>query len=561
MQESSWARKDGSLWCNIKIPSETEFLTRYHLWIYKKVSDRFRRDKDRVDDTVQNVRVRLMQKDFIGRWFFKHLTHELVDRKQAERMLGGAKLKFISAVSPVVGKRAESDSLWKVSDLLDYAQFDHDRYYYSVQGHTISSDSVLKLLGYPPGSSVDSRGRSSYNVLKSLYKQGRLKPAELTQHECSEVLTYADSVDGKCSVPGCGKKHLSRGFCTAHYGRRVVTRCPICDKGRASLSARGLSLADDWTKSAHVSSLRWEDSQLRPFLRQWRRKNLVTEVPLKIVRPEGQISPYQGIEAGLLKYAWIIINNEVVNDFKRMTRTLDSTYMVFNDGMSPDIGDADMVAWEVDEGDKPYMVVKDSSAMDVFNNTENGIDIVRMAHKANLSAEEQDVIVKIDLNEMNVREYAEEETCRLRMQAMAEVCCNAVDEVPCGVCDECKRAFRKISAVSVAHIHRVRGAALDKMRNADVSDSVILKMMIESCCKHKCEVKDILGPDRFGPCVTARIEFFRNLSRLGLSIDEMAYRTGMSSDRVSVFVGRAEILDEPRSCERNLRHQGIPARQ
>lgn len=499
MDGSLWERVDGSLWRTVRIPSNNEFLQQYHQWIHKKVSDRFRRDKDRVRDTVQNVRVRLLSKDFIGRWFFKHLTHELVDRTEAEYVLAqDPQLKFISAVHPVVGNRSEPDSLWRLSDLLEYAKFDHERYFYSIQGHTIDSDSMLKLLGYPPG---------QYTALKSLYKQGRIKPAELTQHDCSEEIVIAESHDGKCSVPGCDKKHWSRGFCTSHYHLRIRNKCPICEKGRANLHARGLSLADDWTKSPHASSLRWEDSQLRPFLRQWRRQNLIQNVPRKIVRPDGQTGPYQGIEAGLLKYAWIMINNEVINDFKRMTRTLDISCMVFNDGVSPDIGDSEVVAWEHDdEGSRTQMVVRDPSSLDEFRSMECGTDIMSMIHRANLSDEEMDVITEVDLKEIGIRQYAD-----------------------------------SIGA-SMAHVNRVRNTALSKMRNADISDSTIDGLMRDVCNRHGCSIGELIGDDKVGPCVSARIDFFHQLSKLGLSLEEMESRTGVSKDRISAFVGRGAIL-------------------
>ena len=526
MEGSLWERVDGSLWRSVKIPSNNEFLEQYHQWVYKKVSDQFRRDKDRVQDTVQNVRTRLLGKDFIGRWFFKHLTHELVDRAQAELILGrDSKLKFISVVQPVVGSRSEPDSLWRVRDLLDYAKFDHERYYYSIQNHTIDSDTVLRLLGYldlavpdPNGKTRDLQGNpvsfkpEAYNVLKSLYRQGRIKPAELTQHDCLEqVVKRKAFVNGKgerlCSHIGCSKKHWSRGYCTTHYGESVRAKCPVCEKGRASLHARGVSLADDWTKSpSAAASLRWDDSQLRDFLRNWRGQNLVSTVPTKIARPDGHAGPYQGIDAGLLKYASILITNEVINDFKRMCRTLDVSHMVFNDGVSPDSDAGDSVTWDQDDdGVKTQMVVKDSSAFEEFRARENTSDVITMISRADLTEEEQHVILEIDLKESNVREFAE------------------------GI------------GVSIAHVHRVRNSALEKMRNADVSDAFILEMMNSVCVKHGCDVEDLFGQIRVGPCVKARIKFFHNLSKLGLSVDEMAARTGMSRDRIDTVLGRATM--------------------
>lgn len=491
---SLWERKDGSLWRSIKIPSNQEFLQQYHQWIYKKVADRFRRDKDRVQDTVQNVRIRLLSKDFIGRWFFKHLTHELVDRVQAEHMLGQKQLKFISSIKPVVGLRAEPDSLWRVSDILEYAKFDHERYFYSIQGHTINSDRMLSLLGYGPG---------QYNALKSLYTQGRIRPSELTGHTCVEDGEVEETIDGKCSVPGCGKKHFCRGFCSSHYHSQRA-RCPVCEKGRANLRARGVSLADDWMSSENVADLRWDDSQLRPFLRKWQNKNMIKSVPGSIVRPEGCDSPYKGIDAGLLKYAWIIINNEVVNDFKRMSRTFDASSMVFNDGVSPD--GPSQAAWDVDDDGVRTQVIQDLSAMDEFSHVENRIDVARMADLADLSSEERNVIVEIDLNETNIKRYAE-----------------SIGE-------------------SVIQVQKVRTSALSKMRNSDVSNSMI-DSMIDSICKScGCSMDDLLGDSKFGPCVPARMKLFSKMADMGFSIDEMEFRTGLSKDRITMLVDRSLAL-------------------
>lgn len=545
-RKSLWKRGDKSLWREIKIPSNNEFLEQYHQWVFKKVADRFRRDKDRIQDTVQNARVRLLQKDFIGRWFFRHLAHELVSRDEAERILGrDSKLKFISVVQPCVGKRSDRDSLWRVSDLLAYARFDHDRYYYSVQDHTITSDMVLRLLGYlelavpvtsPEATNPDSKvvdpnnpeqrisfKAEAYNVLKSLYKQGRIKPAELTQHDCCEQIEKGSALRGAdgefvrnahgellCSVPGCGKKHFARGFCTSHYGQHVQSKCPICEKGRAALHARGVSLADDWLKNPQAAAaLRWNDSQLRPFLRQWRGCNLVSAVPRYIVRPADQVGPYQGIEAGLLKYAWIVINNEVFNDFKRIGRTTDSDKMIFNDGVSPDTCDQDTIAWETEEGsDRPTMVVKDSSALGSFRAAEAGFDVRLMAARANLTDEERAIIVAIDLEETGVREFAEQH------------------------------------GTSVAHIHQVRNAALEKMRNADIADAFISKMADLICTKYDCSYGELIGDDRVGPCVRARAEFFHHLNKFGLSVEEISERTGVPKERVSLAIGRATMREQ-----------------
>lgn len=331
----------------VPIPTNQSFLKDQHQWIYSKVAKSFKRNRERIPDTVQNVCLRLLDKDFIGRWFFKHLVNpawnrernnkiteevmddqgwrpgpirdELVDRTQAERMLGGAKITYIGSLYPVQGQRSSSDSLWSVCDLLAYAKFDYDRFYYSVQGHTIDSDKVLRLLGYPEG---------SYSSLASLYRQGRLRPAELTEHTCS------------------GKK------------------CPACERGKASLKARKVSLAHRWTDpdvQDEVRKLRWNDSQLKPLLRKWRGENTIATTPLYVVR-----SSNFSVQAGLYKYAEIIIRNEVTNGFKRMARTDDVSKTVFKNGtpsqfageegdvfLSPLRPNSETVTWKSEGEDEP----------------------------------------------------------------------------------------------------------------------------------------------------------------------------------------------------------------
>jgi len=131
------------------IPTNQSFLRDWYSWTHGRVSRHFKRNKERVIDTAQNVRLRLLSKDFIGRWFFKHLTEDLITREQAEKILGGIRIAFAGSIHPVVGDRSDPESLWRVSDILQFAKFNYDRYYYSIQNHTIDSDRMIRLLGYP----------------------------------------------------------------------------------------------------------------------------------------------------------------------------------------------------------------------------------------------------------------------------------------------------------------------------------------------------------------------------------------------------------------------------
>ena len=108
-------------YCRIAIYSNQDFLKQYYSWTYKKVIRHFKHSKERIADTVQNVQLRLLQKDFIGRWFYKHLTDEMLDRSQAEHILGGVNLTSgCLALKPAFGKRSDPNSLWKIKSILKF---------------------------------------------------------------------------------------------------------------------------------------------------------------------------------------------------------------------------------------------------------------------------------------------------------------------------------------------------------------------------------------------------------------------------------------------------------
>ncbi len=239
----------------IAIPTNQSFLTQWYPWTAGKVARHFKRDKERCQDTAQNVRLRLLSKNFIGRWFYKHLTDELVDKAQAEHILGGkVPLAYIGSVQPVYGRRSSlkgygkdqrvkpnspeeqpnDTTIWRVSDLLGFAKFDYERYFYSIQNHTIDSSRVLRLLGYDA---------DNFSALESLYRQGKLKPSELTDHECQEFVRSIEKRGDQCGVNDCNKKHYSLGYCSNHYHMSRVRSCSACEHGRELLRQRGVSLA------------------------------------------------------------------------------------------------------------------------------------------------------------------------------------------------------------------------------------------------------------------------------------------------------------------------------
>jgi hypothetical protein len=440
----------------VPIPSNQTFLTQWHPWIHGKVSRHFKRDKERIPDTAQNVRLRLISKDFIGRWFFKHLREELLDRTQAEHVLGGAQLTFIGSVLPVdlqnsacLRRRLEAtslsseeiddvvafagsnatlrgsphvhrigqaeldkilksqcvksfvrghgcvrscpSSLWRVSDLLAFARFDYERYYYSIQGHTLDSDKILRLLGCAPG---------RYSVLQSMQRQGRLLPSELTDHDCARK--------GQVGAP--------------------PSSCVGCEHGIALLRARGLSLADDWMSGpglAAAAKLRWNDSQLSGMLRDWKKANAVFAAPQYIMRTS--LKP--GVTAGLLKYAEMVIDHEVCNDFKRMRSSDDLSCTVFNKSASPEYSDSESVAWDGGgEGEEPSTrVIRDVRSLARFSDFEDAHDLARMLESANLTEEEMDALKSVDLGPLTVRQYSDRtgkavpRVHRIRSSAMRKI--------------------------------------------------------------------------------------------------------------------------------------------
>lgn len=511
------------------IPTNESFLVKWHAWIHAKVARHYKRDRGRILDTAQNVRVRLLSKDFIGRWFFKHLSEELVDRIQAERILGGVRIAYIGHIpqvdvmnlsclhgklsvlrfpdseieeicsfvgaggrlrkAPHVGRLGPDEleklckdpcvrrvskgrscsrmcehSLWRVSDLLNYANFDYARYFYSVQGHTVDTVKVLGLLGYPP---------DAFESLASLYRQGRLRPSELTEHECT----------GRKSCAGC--KH-----------------------GRSLLRRRSLSLVHRWDDPAvrdQVLRLRWNDSQLSSFLRNWRGMNAVFASPTYIMRQPDSNGRVPDVEAGLNAYAEIVLNNEVVNDFKRISRTDDVSRMVFNNGKSPEFSDKETVAFDgEDDEERPNQVFRDTGALDGFKDFEHRTDVQTLIDQAGLTDEERKAMMAVELMEMTVRQYSE------------------------------------ATNIPVPRVHRIRASAWRKLRGGDVP---VDEVVDAACERHGCSPSDLSGPAVVGPSVLARTEVFSELHDLGMSVESISEHFNYSESRVVAAINRRILRD------------------
>lgn len=451
----------GSDYAPVQIPTNQMFLTRWYAWTNKKVLSYYKRDRERALDSVQNVRLRLLSKDFIGRWFFKHLTDDLVDRSQAEKMLGGQRLKFMSGLKPVVGLRGDANSLYRIIDILKWSKFNYSRYYYSIQNHTIDSEKVLGLLGYEPG---------RYTALQSLYRQGRLLPSEFTEHTC------------------------------------LGNKCDDCIKGRESLHAHGVSLASNWNSpgvSPYIKKLRWNDSQLRPFLRDWRHANTIKGVPDYVMRPVGDI----GIDAGLLKYAEKIVYNTVVNDFKSFTRSYDLSMLVLDGRKNPEFSDGEMLAWEGDEDSQTSVkVVRDVAAHMEYRNYENCKDLNTLVSNTSLTPNERKVLDQVDFNDRSIRDVAED------------------------------------LGLSAVRVNKIRQNAIDKMSLKDISMSDFLREVKTVANKYGINADDVLDKSKFGPQVVARAKLFGELYDLGYSVGSLAEVSGRYESEIAAAINKSLYL-------------------
>jgi len=524
----------------VPIPDAQAFLRQWFPWVKGKVRKRFKRDHDRIPDTVQRVCARLLQKEFTARWFFKHLKDDLVTRTEAERILGHGfeypsprshkgkvvrfktvELKFSNpaVINPVVGLRTDPGSLWSVADVLAYGKFDFERYFYSAQGHTIDSDKMLRLLGHAPG---------EYWKLLSLWRQDRILPAELTEHECPR---------GRPSREGAGVGN-----------KPAPSTCPECARGLALLRSKGISLAssDQCPSWKHpgipvtgpdgkpvlgrdggpavedvqamnpalspatldaIRKMRWNDSQLLyglngNFLRRWQDKNEIYCQPRFIMRPAKAGEDPHGVDAGLLKYADRIVENEVINEFKHLGRTDDMAKMVYNNGVSPEATDSEAVAFDPDSEEGAQKIVCDVDAVADFRSVEHRSDITSLLGEADLSAEESDVIAAVSLMDVTVRDYA------------------------------------RTAGIPVQRAHRLHTSAMKKLRSATVGSGYADRVMDEVCERHDCSRDQVLGTSLVGRAVVARADLFATLYAAGMSEEDMASHFRYPRDRVSAAVAR-----------------------
>lgn len=361
----------------VQIPTVNSFLRQYHRWIIQKVSVHFKRNKDRIPDITQDVIVRLIQKDFVGRWFFKHLTDDLVDANGANRICG-FDVSQQRRVQPTYGKFTDPRALWRISDLLRLVQFDYSSYYYSPQNHTIPTSRVLELLG-----------ESDVSVLESMYRQGRLLPSGFTEHQ-----------------------HESRHSCDE------------CKEEKARLHRQGLSLNVRWRDSREEAmKLRWNDCQLTALLRTYKGRNAVKNMPHYIMRTPENMS----IEAGLLKYAHTVISHSVYNSFKAMGRRQDLE--LYANSTTSSSENADIESIQKEATDDPYRTSEARAGIspEGFHESETAFDLSRLLGHAELSDEEEQVLECIDLREESVANFAARSGIRatrvhkIRSQALEKI--------------------------------------------------------------------------------------------------------------------------------------------
>jgi DNA-directed RNA polymerase specialized sigma24 family protein len=159
-----------------------------------------------------------------------------------------------------------------------------------------------------------------------------------------------------------------------------------------------------------VRKLRWNDGQLTPYLRNWNNKNGLFCTPEYVMRPVGD----KGVDAGLLKYVDIIIQNTVANLFKKIGRTddlegvLNGENVPLNNGKSAQFSDVELVGWESeDDSWQSRRVYKDMMSSKAFEAFEQKYDTDTLMNLAELTNDEERVINAIEIMEMTARQYSE----------------------------------------------------------------------------------------------------------------------------------------------------------
>jgi DNA-directed RNA polymerase specialized sigma24 family protein len=329
-------------------------------------------------------------------------------------------------------------------------------------------------------------------------------------------------------------KRLLPSEFTEHLGCTGLDKCPECARGKLSLYNRKLSLAHDWNEPsvAHAASkLRWNDKQIGKFLRCYKDTNMIKCVPDYVLRPDPRsvIDPYLvyypkslhisekeptpterkiSVNAGLLAYAARLINNEVINDFKRITRTDDMGISLFNKGISPELGNDSVVGYtdSMKEDEHPEMTFLDPSAQSQFSIFENHRDLKSISDSCEFDNETTDILNKIELGGMSVTDYSD------------------------------------LTGVAISKIHRIRTHIMKELRAKASSIKETFDQMARKIAdKYNVEVSDIFGDIKFGDCVKARTEFILGMSVAGLDAKQISKLYSFTEAQVESALFRASV--------------------
>jgi DNA-directed RNA polymerase specialized sigma24 family protein len=210
----------------------------------------------------------------------------------------------------------------------------------------------------------------------------------------------------------------------------------------------------------------------------------------------------QGIDAGLLKYASIIITNEVNNEFKSLGRTDDISRVSCSSNLSPEFGDAESLAFDADSEDGSPRIISDHAAIEKFVEVENQTDIAALLKQSTITPDELAAIEALDILGQAARDYS-----------------------------------RQIN-VPVTKVHKLHLSGLKKLKSARVGEVHANRILHEVCERYGCTEDQVLGDDRFGDPVKARNELFGSLSRDGMSEDDMAFHFDYPREKIAAAVSR-----------------------
>ncbi len=258
----------------ITIPTTSEFVVENSKWITSHVSKKFKREKSRILDFKQMVILRMLKKDFVSRWFFKHLAADEHTTLTEINKMFGYNVSLINTINPVEGDRNDNNSVWKIGDILKYKNYCHSRQFYSIMNNRVSSKVLLTNMGY---------NCTNFNTLRDKTFSGEITPFILKKK------TKSISVDDAI------QKLIEMGLTSdANWESPALCECAL--------------------------SLKWDDTFLKPYVGS---EYGILHTPRFIVR-----NYERGIKEGFLKYAQFVIEHAINNQFTRM-KTREDTESTF----------------------------------------------------------------------------------------------------------------------------------------------------------------------------------------------------------------------------------------